>query len=204
MTSTTNASFDKDTQAIDVATAFPDSIKDRTVLITGVNKGGIGYTTAEAFATQSPRCLILAGRSSAKIQECIDSLHSQYPAIDIRPLLIDLSSNNPSERRDYTPRLTDISAIDLLINNAGLMRHGESSNDPVPTNEDGIEEMFATNHLGHFLLTNLIMPKSSPLAQPESSTSAAPEHGSRPSAPAISAGRNQAPPCHRTNSPTLL
>ena len=52
MTSTTHSNFDKATGAIDVAAAFPQAIKDRTILIAGVNKEGIGYATAEAFASQ--------------------------------------------------------------------------------------------------------------------------------------------------------
>lgn len=166
MASTTHSNFDKTTEAAEVAAAFPQAIKDRTILITGVNKLGIGYSTAEAFASQSPRCLILAGRSTAKVQECIDSLHSQYPAIDIRPLLLDLSSQK-SVRSAATEVLgwPDVSAIHLVINNAGIMRHGESFDGDVPVSEDGIEQMFATNHLGHFLFTNLIMPKITAAAQ---------------------------------------
>jgi len=160
MTSTTHADFDKSTDAIQVAAAFPQAIKDRTILITGVNKQGIGYATAEAFASQSPRRLILAGRSKAKLQECVDSLRSQYPDIDIRLLLVDLSSLK-SVRSAASEVLgwSDVPAIHLLINNAGVMRHGEKFDGPMPRSEDGIEEQFATNHLGHFLLTNLIMPK---------------------------------------------
>ena len=160
MTSTSHSNFDKNTEAPDVAAAFPQAIKDRTILITGVNKQGIGYTTAEAFATQSPRCLILAGRSAVKVQQCVDSLHSQFPAIDIRPLLFDLSSQN-SVRKAANEVLgwTDVPTIHLVVNNAGLMRHGEKFDGEMPRSEDGIEEMFATNHIGHFLFTNLVLPK---------------------------------------------
>ena len=160
MTSTTHTNFDRSTRAIEVAAAFPQAIKDRTILITGVNKLGIGYTTAEAFASQSPRCLVLAGRSKDKIQECIDSLHSRYPVVDIRPLVVDLSSQK-SVRSAATEVLgwTDVPSIDMVINNAGIMRHGERFDGDMPRSEDGIEQMFATNHLGHFLFTNLIMQK---------------------------------------------
>ena len=160
MTSTTNPNFTKETEASEVAAAFPQAIKDRTILITGVNKQGLGYATAEAFASQAPRCLIIAGRSKAKVQECVDSLSSQYPAIDIRPLLVDLSSQK-SVKAAASEVLgwKDVPSIDLVVNNAGIMRHGESFDGKMPVSEDGVEEAFATNHLGHFLLTNLIMPK---------------------------------------------
>ena len=160
MTSTTNSHFDKATEATTVAAAYPDAIKDRTLLITGVNKQGIGFTTAEAFASQAPRTLILAGRSSAKLQECVDALHATYPKVDIRPLIVDLSSQR-SVRAAAAQLLSwkDVPAIHITVNNAGIMRHGETYDGPMPVSEDGIEEQFATNHLGHFLLTNLIMPK---------------------------------------------
>ncbi|KAK5098489.1 hypothetical protein LTR70_002702 [Exophiala xenobiotica] len=160
MTSTTHSDFDKATEASDVAAAFPQAIKDRTILVTGVNRQGIGYTTAEAFASQAPRCLILAGRSEAKIKECIEELQAQYSTIDIRSLIVDLSSQK-AVRAAASEFLSwsDVPAVDLLINNAGMMRHGETFEGEVPVNEDGIEEMFATNHLGHFLFANLIVPK---------------------------------------------
>jgi NAD(P)-dependent dehydrogenase (short-subunit alcohol dehydrogenase family) len=123
MTSTTHSNFDKHSEALDVAATFPQSIKDRTILVTGVNKKGIGYTTIEAFASQAPRCLILAGRSTNKIQECVNALQSQYPAIDVRPLIVDLSSQ--SSVRDAAKEVlswTDVPTIDLVVNNAGTLR----------------------------------------------------------------------------------
>ena len=141
MTSVTHPDFHKETEATAVAAAFSHAIKDRTVLVTGVNKQGIGYTTAEAFASQSPRCLILAGRSPAKIQECIDALHSQYPNVDLRPLLVDLASQK-SIRKAAGEVLgwKDVDGIHLVVNNAGMMRHGETFEGDVPLSEDGVEE----------------------------------------------------------------
>ena len=75
MTSTNYPDFRATTEALTVGLAFPASVRDRTILMTGVNKLGIGYTTAEALASQCPRCLILSGRSETKIQECLESLH---------------------------------------------------------------------------------------------------------------------------------
>ncbi|RMZ80815.1 hypothetical protein DV737_g2808, partial [Chaetothyriales sp. CBS 132003] len=159
---TTNAEFDKTTEATAVAAAYSGSIKGRTILITGVNKAGIGYGTAEAFASQAPQTLILAGRSKDKLQESKDGLDTKHPGINIRLLVVDLSSQASvraagEEVRGWSSE--DVSAIHLVVNNAGIMRHGESFDGPVPKTVDGIEDMFATNHLGHFLLINLIMPK---------------------------------------------
>lgn len=49
MASTTYPEFNDKTEGLEVAKVFGDGVRGRTVLITGVNLGGIGYTTAEAF-----------------------------------------------------------------------------------------------------------------------------------------------------------
>ncbi|KAJ9650771.1 hypothetical protein H2198_009926 [Neophaeococcomyces mojaviensis] len=160
MTTTTHSEFDKNTESTAVAAAFPASIKGRTILITGVNKLGIGFSTAQAFASQSPARLILAARSQAKLEECVEALRSEYSGIDIRPLLVDLSSlKSIRTAANEVLGWNDVPTIDIVINNAGLMRHGEKYDGEMPVSQDGIEEMFATNHLGHYLLTNLIMSK---------------------------------------------
>ncbi|EXJ81521.1 hypothetical protein A1O1_07585 [Capronia coronata CBS 617.96] len=155
MTSVTHSEFDGKTDASTVATAFASGIKDRTIVITGVNKRGIGFATAQALASQSPRCLILTGRSATKVQECIDALSSEYPNIDYRLLQVDLSAQE-SVRKGASAVLgwADVPTIDLVINNAGVMNIPERKLSP-----EGIEMHLATNHMGHFLLTNLIMPK---------------------------------------------
>ncbi len=49
MTATTHPEFDKTTEGLEVAAVFAEEIRGRTILVTGVNRGGIGFTTAEAF-----------------------------------------------------------------------------------------------------------------------------------------------------------
>lgn len=160
MTSTTHQEFDKNTESTAVAAAFPDAIKGRTILITGVNKLGIGYSTAQAFASQAPARLILVARNQTKLSECVEALHKDYPDIDVRPLLVDLSSiASVHSAAKEVLSWDDVPTIDIVVNNAGVMRHGEKANGPMPVSEDGHEDMFATNHLGHFLLANLIMSK---------------------------------------------
>lgn len=155
MTSISHTEFDGKTEGVTVAATFAHSIKDRTILITGVNKLGIGFAIAQAFASQAPRRLILAGRSPAKVQECIDSLRPQYPEIDYRLLQVDLSAQE-SVRKAASTVLgwNDVPTIDLVVNNAGVMNIPERQLSP-----EGIEMHLATNHVGHFLLTNLILPK---------------------------------------------
>ena len=54
MSKITNAAFGAATEAKEVAAAYPDAIKGKTILITGVNKEGLGYATAEAFVSSKP------------------------------------------------------------------------------------------------------------------------------------------------------
>lgn len=49
MTATSNPNFGAETEGLEVAAAYSGSIKGRTIVITGVNQGGIGFSTAEAF-----------------------------------------------------------------------------------------------------------------------------------------------------------
>lgn len=99
--------------------------------------------------------MILAGRTPAKIQESIDALKADYPNVDYRPLILDLSKQK-SVRAGAAEFLSwsDVPTLDILVNSAGVMNIPERT-----ISEDGIEMHFATNHIGHFLFTCLVMPK---------------------------------------------
>ncbi|PNP45443.1 hypothetical protein TGAM01_v204650 [Trichoderma gamsii] len=152
---TSHPEFNRDTEGLDVAKAFPDGIRNKTILVTGVNRGGVGFSTSQAFASQSPACLIVAGRNLNKIQECIDALKKDFPDVGYRALKIDLSSQN-SVRAAAAEILawSDVPTIDIVVNNAGVMCVPERT-----LSVDGLEMHFATNHIGHWLLACLIMPK---------------------------------------------
>ncbi|RBQ81071.1 hypothetical protein FVER14953_06705 [Fusarium verticillioides] len=155
MASTTHTDFGANTEATEVAQAFDDGIRGKTILITGVNRGGIGFATAQAFSTQSPAHIILAGRSPSKAKESIDELKAKFPDVDYRFLEVDLSSQE-SVRNAAKQVLSwsDIPTIDLIINSAGVMAIQERT-----LTKDGIEMHLATNHIGHWLLSCLLMPK---------------------------------------------
>ncbi|TVY81132.1 putative oxidoreductase [Lachnellula suecica] len=155
MTSTTYPEFDGATEGKEVARVFAEGIRGKTILITGVNRAGIGFTTAEAFASQSPAHLIIAGRTESKLKESIDALRTQFPGVDYRPLKLDLSSQHAvREASAKALSWSDIPTIDIIVNSAGIMLVPERT-----LSEDGIEMHFATNHIGHFLFTCLLMPK---------------------------------------------
>ncbi|PYI03222.1 NAD(P)-binding protein [Aspergillus sclerotiicarbonarius CBS 121057] len=154
------------TPATEIAAAFPDSIQGKNIIVTGVSPNSLGLATACAFASQSPANLILTGRSVDKLQASIHSLKLKYPHIKYHALIMDLASQS-SVRAAATKINNDttIPTIDILVNNAGVMA--------IPTltlSQDGIETTFATNHLGHFLFTNLILPKMIKAAETSTTT----------------------------------
>ncbi|KAI1131016.1 putative short-chain dehydrogenase [Nemania abortiva] len=155
MPATTHPEFNGKTEALEVAKAFSEGIRGKTVLVTGGNADGIGFSTCQAFASQSPAHLIIASRTLSKIERCIEILKAQYPNVDYRPLIVDLSSQK-SVRAAAANLLswTDVPVINIIVNSAGVMGLPERT-----LSEDGIEMHFATNHIGHWLLTCSLMPK---------------------------------------------
>ena len=136
-----------------MAAAFPSSVKDKVILITGVNKGGIGGATAKALAAHQPRLLILAGRSPEKVNAVIADIQATRRTVACRFLLLDLSSP-ASVRAAAATVIAYQEPLHLLINNGAVM--------DLPTrtlSTEGFELQFATNFLGPFLLTNLLLPK---------------------------------------------
>jgi NAD(P)-dependent dehydrogenase (short-subunit alcohol dehydrogenase family) len=122
--------------------------------LTGPSEGGIGAETVISLAHESPAMIILVGRSLDKVQAAIDAIKQIDPAIKVKFFKADLSSlKSTAQAAQSILEDGEITKIDVLINNAGVMAC------PYQTTEDGFELQLAANHLGHFLLTNKIMPK---------------------------------------------
>jgi NAD(P)-dependent dehydrogenase (short-subunit alcohol dehydrogenase family) len=113
----------------------------KTVIVTGANSG-IGHAAAAALAGAGAT-VVLAVRDQAKGEVAAAALPGMT---EVRPL--DLASLD-SVRAFAAAWQGD---IDLLINNAGVMIP------PLSRTADGFELQFGTNHLGHFALTNLLLP----------------------------------------------
>lgn len=147
--------FNKTTLGSSVAKIFASAIKGKTILITGVNAKGIGGKMADILSSHAPKTLILASRTPSKIQEMIDTMSPKAQDTTFIAIPLDLSSQE-SCRTAASSILANpqIQHIDILFNNAAVMNLPERQ-----INDAGIEMQFATNHIGHFLFTNLIMPK---------------------------------------------
>ncbi|KAJ4376029.1 hypothetical protein N0V83_001309 [Neocucurbitaria cava] len=145
---TTNPEWDKETGGLEVAKAFADRIRGKN----GVSPESIGSSISLSIASQFPALLILASRTKHKLDEVLKSIQHAYPDVTVKTVLLDLMSQESvkAAAKDVS-QLTD--HLDLIINNAGIM-----SQQRLWTKE-GIEGQFGSNHIGHFLFTNLLVPQ---------------------------------------------
>ncbi|KZV94656.1 oxidoreductase [Exidia glandulosa HHB12029] len=144
-------SFGFSTTADEVANVFADRIKGRVFLVTGPSPNGIGDATARALARGHPAALLLVGRNPMKYAPVVDAIHTIDSSISVSVYGIDFGSLT-SVRNGAQKILGENKRIDVLINSAG------TAGMPLTYTADGIEETFSTNYVGHFLLTNLLMP----------------------------------------------
>lgn len=128
---------------------IPD-LTGRTILITGTTLGGLGHHTSLELSRRGA-CVILAGRDQAKLEETDRSIRAEHAQAELDQLVVDLS--DLSSVRKAADHAGHFGAIDVLINNAGVM------GTPYRRTADGLELQMATNHFGPFLLTGLLMPQ---------------------------------------------
>jgi NAD(P)-dependent dehydrogenase (short-subunit alcohol dehydrogenase family) len=126
---------------------IPDQ-SGRTAVITGANSG-IGYCTARELARHGAEVL-LACRSEQRGTEAVERLRAEVPGGRVRFARLDLA--DLSSVRSFVNEY-DSDRLDLLINNAGVMAI------PYAKTTDGFETQFGVNHLGHFALTGLLLPR---------------------------------------------
>jgi NAD(P)-dependent dehydrogenase (short-subunit alcohol dehydrogenase family) len=123
----------------------------KTVLVTGANSG-IGYQAALELARHGAHVL-LGCRNAAKGEAALERLRREAPGAAAEVVELDMASL-ASIRSFASGFAARGIALDLLVNNAGVMA--------LPKREvtvDGFERQFGTNHLGHFALTGLLMPQ---------------------------------------------
>jgi retinol dehydrogenase 14 len=121
----------------------------RTYVITG-GSDGIGLECASQLAAAEPGCrLVLVGRSPDRTATAVGRIRAEQPECRVDSLLCDFT-DQAAVRRLAEDLLKTCDRIDVLVNNAGTVysRRTETT--------DGIEATFAVNHLGGFLLTELL------------------------------------------------
>ncbi|KAM3262474.1 hypothetical protein ACQJBY_052915 [Aegilops geniculata] len=142
--------FGSKSTAEEVTAACPD-LASLTAIITGATSG-IGAETAGVLAKRGAR-VVLPARSVKAAEDMRARILGECPGADVLVLHLDLSSL--ASVRAFARRFLSLGLpLHLLINNAGKFSHGL-----LALSEDGVEMTFATNYLGHFLLTKLLLGK---------------------------------------------
>lgn len=121
---------------------------DRIAIVTGANSG-IGFDTAAGMA-EAGYHVIMACRSEEKAEAARTSLIKRVPKASLDIMRIDLGEF-PSINAFADEFRARYGRLNILINNAGILLNSPR------TSDDGIEQQFVTNHLGHFLLTALLV-----------------------------------------------
>ncbi|SMD14319.1 NAD(P)-dependent dehydrogenase, short-chain alcohol dehydrogenase family [Fulvimarina manganoxydans] len=130
-----------------------------TVLITG-GHAGIGFTASQEIASRLRLDLVLAGRSPERMERAAGQLNAGGAA---KVVLLPLDVSSLGSVRSASAQLTamldrgEIAPLQAIVCNAGGQFRG-----PISYSADGYEDTFATNHLGHFLLVNLLLDRLVP------------------------------------------
>ncbi len=125
---------------------------DKTVIVTGGNSG-LGFEAARAIVQQGDGWhVVIAGRSPQRCQEAASRLRHEAGTPHVEAIVLELASMGAVRRF-----ASDFSAghrppLRALVCNAGVQHVG-----PTQRTEDGFESTFGVNHLGHFLLANLML-----------------------------------------------
>ncbi|KEF61933.1 uncharacterized protein A1O9_03505 [Exophiala aquamarina CBS 119918] len=138
------------------------SLEGKVILVTGGNNG-IGKETILQLAKHHPQKIFMASRTESKARDAIASIKSQnLQDVDIEYLPLDLSSL-PSVKSAADQVMRNSERLDILVLNAGIMAV------PPGKTASGQDIQLGTNHVGHFLLTKLLLPTLEKTASQHSS-----------------------------------
>ncbi|KAJ6518273.1 hypothetical protein C8R47DRAFT_1205340 [Mycena vitilis] len=137
--------------ADEVGEALAGEIQGKNVLLTGTSQGGIGFETVRVIAKYA-NLLIITGYNAERLQATEEAIKKEVPSANLRRLTLDLGSlaavrTAAAEVNAYPEPLH------VLINNAA------APIGPFKLTVDGLESQMATDHIGPFLFTKLIVPK---------------------------------------------
>jgi NAD(P)-dependent dehydrogenase (short-subunit alcohol dehydrogenase family) len=126
------------------------SLSGKTVLVTGANSG-IGLEACVVFAQKGARVVMVA-RDAQKGERAVTEVKQRSGASDVSLMLCDFSSQKDIHRF-AAAFLAEHDRLHVLVNNAGAV------SDVRRVTVDGLEQTFAVNHLGYFLLTSLLLDR---------------------------------------------
>ncbi|CAL5209553.1 unnamed protein product [Lathyrus oleraceus] len=119
-----------------------------TAIVTGASSG-IGAETTRVLALRGAH-VIMGVRNMVAAKDVKDTILKDIPSAKVDAIELDLSSLD-SVKKFASEFNSSGRPLNILINNAGIMAC------PFKLSKDNIELQFATNHIGHFLLTNLLL-----------------------------------------------
>lgn len=128
----------------------PDSLREKTVVLTGATSG-IGQAAAIELAARGAR-LVLVARNPVRADATLGAIRARTPGAVVEIVHGDLSSLR-EVRAAAAGVLAVVPRIDVLFNNAGVVKMSRE------TTADGFEATFAINHLAYFLFTNLLLDR---------------------------------------------
>ena len=123
----------------------------KSVVITGANKG-IGFEVARGLA-RAGLTVYLAARDAERGRAAAESLRAE--GLDVRDLVLDVTDQASVDRAVATFR-ESASSLDVLINNAGIVDHGDGP--PTSSSAAGMERTYATNVVGAVRVTQAFLP----------------------------------------------
>jgi len=126
------------------------NLQDRVVVITGGN-AGIGKPTVVALVDMGAH-VVMACRDEKRATEAVKEIRALSGQYKVEYMNLDLADLN-SVRRFGAEFRQKFDKLDILINNAGMMATPQSKT------KQGFEMQIGVNHLGHFLLTNLLVDR---------------------------------------------
>ena len=130
---------------------MPYNLQDKTIIITGGNSG-IGKAAAIQLASLGAS-VVLACRSKERGEEAAEEVRRAANSSEVEPMQVDMSSQK-SIRQFAVEFNRRYARLDVLIHNAANFDHRQKER---VLTEEGLETVFATNHLGPFLLTHLLL-----------------------------------------------
>ena len=136
-----------DTSTTDIVAG--QDLSAMTAVVTGAS-AGLGIETSRALASAGAKVIML-GRDAKKLAAAAEGLQAEDLAGTIETGIVDLADFD-SIRACAADLIARLPAITTLINNAGVMAP------PLQRTAQGLEMQFGTNHVGHFLLTCLLVP----------------------------------------------
>ncbi len=126
----------------------PD-LTGRRALVTGAT-GGLGAAVVSVLAAHGAEVL-MAARSPHRLATALDAVRREVGGARVHPLVLDLA--DLAAVRRAAGEAAAHGPLHLLVNNAGVMAT------PAARTVDGFDLQLATNHLGHFALTGLLLPR---------------------------------------------